>query len=140
MQNKLIHQHLFLNSKIVNPTGFFYSKTLMLHLLQLQEVPGLAQRMAVLMCVDGYLTVDEEAEGRTSIEDTGSMCIEDILEHELCRAKENKDTVRWLELDELDIDDDTLLSLDLSAKFPVGVNYLHPELNYTSVVGTFENY
>ncbi|XP_030538413.1 tubulin--tyrosine ligase-like protein 12 isoform X1 [Rhodamnia argentea] len=85
---------------------------------QLQEVPGLAQRMATLMCVDGNLNVDEEAEGGTSIEDTGSMCIEDILERELCKAKENKDTVRWLELDELDIDDDMLLSLDLSAKFP----------------------
>lgn len=109
-------------------------------LLQLQEVPGLAQRMATLMCVDGDLNVDEEAEGGTSIEDTGNMCVEDILEHELCKAKGDMDTVRWLELDELDIDDNTLLSLDLSAKFPVGVNCIDPELNDTSLVGTFENY
>jgi len=86
------------------------------------------------MCVDSDLNKDEEAEGGTSIEDTGSMCTGDKLEQELCKAKENKDTVRWLELDELDIDDDMLLSLYFSAKFLVGINYIHPELNDTSVL------
>ncbi|KAK9274967.1 hypothetical protein L1049_022224 [Liquidambar formosana] len=89
---------------------------------QLQEVPGLAQRMASLMCVD--IDVNSECE-ETDLVDGGShenntkVNVKDVVEREIQEAKERGDeTVRWLELEELDIDDDMLLSLDLSNKFP----------------------
>ncbi|OMO67166.1 Tubulin-tyrosine ligase [Corchorus capsularis] len=82
---------------------------------QLQEVPGLAQRMAALMCVD----VDEDAGSEEVVENGGKMTVEEVLESEIRNARENGDgVVRWLELEELGLDDDTLLSLDLSTKFP----------------------
>ncbi|KAM7274477.1 hypothetical protein ACFE04_016343 [Oxalis oulophora] len=78
---------------------------------QLQEVPGLAERMAALMCVDIDLEDDSEDDAKLNTEET--------LESEISEAKENGDgIVRWLELEELDIDDDKLLSLDLPSKFP----------------------
>ncbi|KAA8523324.1 hypothetical protein F0562_009747 [Nyssa sinensis] len=68
-------------------------------LKQLEEVPGLAERMASLMCVDIDLNSDAEEADHV--------------------AKEEGDgTVSWLELEELDIDDPTLLLLDLPSKFP----------------------
>lgn len=85
-------------------------------MLQLQEVPGLAQRMAALMCVD----VDDDSGLEENIEEDGKMTVEEVLESEIRNAKENGDgVVRWLELEELGLDDSALLSLNLYSKFPV---------------------
>ncbi|XP_022731024.1 tubulin--tyrosine ligase-like protein 12 [Durio zibethinus] len=82
---------------------------------QLQEVPGLAQRMAALMCVD----VDDDADLEETIENGEKMMVEEVLESEIRNAGENGDgVVRWLELEELGLDDAALLSLNLSSKFP----------------------
>uniref|UniRef100_A0A803MG33 Tubulin--tyrosine ligase-like protein 12 SET-like domain-containing protein n=1 Tax=Chenopodium quinoa TaxID=63459 RepID=A0A803MG33_CHEQI len=87
---------------------------------QLEEVPGLVERMASLMCVDA----DCHADGGDGNEDldnkNGKMTAEEILEIEICRAKESgNDGVQWLELEEFDIDDAKLLALDLPTKCPV---------------------
>ncbi|KAM6583596.1 hypothetical protein CsatB_010598 [Cannabis sativa] len=82
---------------------------------QLLEVPGLAERMAAIMCVDNDLnsyTEDNEVNNE-------KKSVFEIIETELGSAKEKGDgPVKWLELEELDIDDDTLLTLDLASKFP----------------------
>nr|GMC61561.1 tubulin--tyrosine ligase-like protein 12 [Ipomoea batatas] len=82
---------------------------------QLQEVPGLAERMAAIMCVDTDLS-DTVEEGDTG-EDNTKLSAEEIVASEVIKAKEG-DAARWLELDELGIDDDMLSSLDLPHKFP----------------------
>lgn len=83
--------------------------------LQLKEVPGLVERMAALMCVDIDIDSDDKEE-----ENDENLSIEDDLENAIRNAKENGDgIVTWLELEELGIDDETLLSLDLSSNFPV---------------------
>lgn len=95
----------------------------MLELLQLQEVPGLAQRMASLMCVDVDLDSDSKetklVNGVSHAHGVKSN-VEDVLETEIWNAEGKGDgSVKWLELEELDIDDDMLLSLSLSSKFLV---------------------
>ncbi|KAH9804628.1 tubulin--tyrosine ligase-like protein 12 [Citrus sinensis] len=89
---------------------------------QLQEVPGLAQRMASLMCVDTDLDTDiEEVDAVKGVlhENGTKSNVEDILESEIHNATEKGDgTVKWLELEDADIGDDMLLSLNLSSKFP----------------------
>lgn len=91
--------------------------------LQLQEVPGLAQRMASLMCVDTDLDTDiEEVDAVNGVlhENGTKSNVEDILESEIHNATEKGDgTVKWLELEDADIGDDMLLSLNLSSKFLV---------------------
>ena len=83
---------------------------------QLLEVPGLAERMASLMCVDVDMNLDEDAKE----EEVDQQSVWELLESEIHGAKEKgNDSVRWLELEDLQIDDDTLLSLDLPTKFPV---------------------
>ena len=91
---------------------------------QLQEVSGLAERMAALMCVDIDLNSDaeetEEVVDRVSQQSGTKMSVLEAVESEIRSAKGNGDgTVRWLELEDLDIDDDTLSSLNLSSRFPV---------------------
>lgn len=87
---------------------------------QLQEVPGLAERMASLMCVD--IDLDAKAEDTSDISEgvsASAVNALEIVEREFCKVKEGgTDPVRWLELDELDIDDTVLASLDLPSKFP----------------------
>ncbi|KAF8401096.1 hypothetical protein HHK36_014399 [Tetracentron sinense] len=91
-------------------------------LKQLQEVPGLAQRMASLMCVDIDLTSDaEESDPEPSVlhENNAKCNVVEIVESEIRKAQEKgDDAAMWLELEELDIDDAMLLSLDLSSKVP----------------------
>ncbi|KAL3332422.1 hypothetical protein AABB24_032809 [Solanum stoloniferum] len=82
---------------------------------QLCEVPGLAERMAALMCVDVDLDSATEEAGE---EDSSKLSAVEIVEREMCKVKECRDDTRWLELEELDIDDDMLVSLDLHSKFP----------------------
>lgn len=84
--------------------------------LKLVEVPGLDERMAAIMCVDNDLNFDSE----DNEVNNGKQSVLEVIESELGAAKEKGEgPVRWLELEELDIDDDTMLSLDLANKFPV---------------------
>lgn len=73
------------------------------------------------MCVDADFNTEElDAVNGVLHENGHKSNVEDILESEICNAIEKDDgTVRWLELDEVDIDDDMLLLLNLSSKFPV---------------------
>jgi len=90
-------------------------------LKQLREVPGLAERMAALMCVDLDRKVDtEESEDEQDDEKNGSLeHVLQVVETERARVQERgTDSAAWLELEELGIDDDMLVTLDLSAKFP----------------------
>lgn len=105
-------------------------------LKQLQEVPGLAQRMASLMCVDLDLASDTRFVSGSLHESNSEMSIEAILEREVSEAKEKYDgIVRWLELDELGIDDDILVSLDLPRKFPVYRSFLFATSTFCNSVG-----
>lgn len=91
-------------------------------LKQLKEVPGLAQRMAALMCVDLDMQIDAiEGELKPEEEhpDRISENVLEILQQEMNRLKERgSHAAAWLELEECGIDDDMLCSLDLSSKFP----------------------
>lgn len=89
---------------------------------QLQAIPRLAERMGRLMCVtDEYdpgtcedVTGEHEHESTDQTQETPH----DIVERELCKAKEEKKDILWLEFEELDIDDEMLCSLELVFKFP----------------------
>ncbi|KAL6507667.1 hypothetical protein OROGR_023862 [Orobanche gracilis] len=84
---------------------------------QLQEVPGLVERMASLMCVD--IDLYSETDVPTNEYDA-KLSAAEIVEKELHKVKEEGvDYVRWLELEDLEIDDEMLVSLDLSSKFPL---------------------
>ncbi|CAN1220443.1 Tubulin--tyrosine ligase-like protein 12 [Linum perenne] len=74
--------------------------------------------MAALMCVDGDMNSSDAEETEVEV-DNSKLNAADVLENEIRGAEEKAhSTVRWLELEELDIDDDVLISLDLSSKFP----------------------
>ncbi|XP_071721457.1 uncharacterized protein [Rutidosis leptorrhynchoides] len=87
---------------------------------QLQEVPGLVERMASLMCVDIDLNSDDDETDNVGSElDTNKLGHIQIVENEYQKVKnEGPGAVVWLELEDLDIDDDAFLSLDLPNKFP----------------------
>lgn len=88
---------------------------------QLLEVPGLAERMTSLMCVDVDMNLDEEGEDHSNDNEV-EQSVWELVGSEIRSAKEKGNTspsARWLELEDLQIDDDTLLSLDLPTKFPV---------------------
>ncbi|GLT68020.1 hypothetical protein SLA2020_402840 [Shorea laevis] len=86
---------------------------------QLREVPGLAERMAALMCVEDTEESEESVDG-VSRQNGAEPGVLDTIESEISNAKEKGENggVLWLELEELGIDDHTLLSLDLSSRFP----------------------
>ncbi|XP_078164148.1 tubulin-tyrosine ligase [Carex rostrata] len=87
---------------------------------QLREVPGLAERMAALMCVDldKKGETEETEKEELDLSERNKIALE-IVEKEMCRLKENgRESVAWLEFEELGIDDEMLCSLDLSTKFP----------------------
>ncbi|KAM0026653.1 putative tubulin-tyrosine ligase/Tubulin polyglutamylase, leucine-rich repeat domain superfamily [Helianthus debilis subsp. tardiflorus] len=87
---------------------------------QLQEVPGLVERMASLMCVDIDLNSDvEDADNDGCESNNNKLGVMEIVEREVQKVKkEGPEAVVWLELEDLDIDDDLFLSLDLPNKFP----------------------
>lgn len=88
-------------------------------LKMLESVPGLAERMAALMCVDLDVDGDEEDKIEGDADSETKLCVSQILEKEVERVRERgNDVPVWLELEELGIDDDMLLSMDLSRKFP----------------------
>ncbi|KAL9224210.1 hypothetical protein vseg_000271 [Gypsophila vaccaria] len=86
---------------------------------QLEKVPGLAERMGALMCVDIDREEHDEGTNGDINDNNAEVSAEEILESEICSAKESgNDGVQWLELEELDLDDDKLLALDLSTRCP----------------------
>lgn len=89
-------------------------------LKQLRDVPGLAERMASLMCVDLDRRIELEESNEQDHEKRGSLeHVLQVLEKERTRIQEmGGHSAAWLELEELGIDDDMLVALDLSAKFP----------------------
>ncbi|BAT80043.1 hypothetical protein LR48_Vigan04g014200 [Vigna angularis] len=99
---------------------------------QLREVPGLSERMGSLMCVDVDVSSDDgEDEGN------GELGVEETLEREVGEAKEKGNgTLRWLELEGLNIDDAMLVSLALPTRFPdlVALSLLGNKLNSAEVV------
>ncbi|GJT60567.1 tubulin--tyrosine ligase-like protein 12 [Tanacetum coccineum] len=83
---------------------------------QLQEVPGLVERMASLMCVNSD---SEEADNVGDESEDSKLSVVEIVEREYEKVqKEGPGAVVWLELEDLGIDDDLFLSLDLPSKFP----------------------
>jgi len=62
----------------------------------------------------------EESEDEQDDEKNGSLeHVLQVVETEMARVQERgTDSAAWLELEELGIDDDMLVTLDLSAKFP----------------------
>ncbi|KAH1209508.1 Tubulin--tyrosine ligase-like protein 12 [Glycine max] len=102
---------------------------------QLSKVPGLAERMGSLMCVDVDVDVSLDAEDEAEVNDERDVV--ETLESEVREAKENGDgTLRWLELEGLHIDDDMLVSLALPTRFPelVALSLLGNKLNSAEVV------
>lgn len=81
-------------------------------MLQLNEIPGLAERMATLMCLEdsiiGYDTEKAEAPS-----------VQAVVQSAKAEAEKWGREVLWLELDELGITDEALLKLDLPTIFPV---------------------
>lgn len=76
--------------------------------------------MGSLMCVDIDLDGEIEVNGVDDEVSREEVSVVEMLESEVREVKEKGDgTLRWLELDGLDIDDDTFLSLNLPARFPV---------------------
>lgn len=76
--------------------------------------------MAALMCVEDTEESEESVDG-VSRQNGAEPGVLDTIESEISNAKEKGENggVLWLELEELGIDDHTLLSLDLSSRFPV---------------------
>ncbi|XP_027339561.1 tubulin--tyrosine ligase-like protein 12 [Abrus precatorius] len=104
---------------------------------QLHEVPGLAERMGSLMCVDIDVNLNGNDDGDAEAEVNGERGVVDILESDVREAKEKGDgTLRWLELEGLDIDDEMLLSLALPNRFPnlVALSLFGNKLNRAEVV------
>lgn len=98
---------------------------------QLQEVPGLVERMASLMCVDIDLNSDDEEADKVGSEDS-KLGVMEIVDREFQKVKnEGYGAVVWLELEDLDIDDDVFLSLDLPNKFPelIALSLCYNKLN-----------
>jgi tubulin--tyrosine ligase-like protein 12 len=77
--------------------------------------------MASLMCVDVDLNSDlEDADNDGCDVKDNKLDVMEIVEREVEKVKkEGSGAVVWLELEDLDIDDDVFLSLDLPSKFPV---------------------
>lgn len=82
--------------------------------------------MAALMCVDIDLHSDNEVVDNVGESDDVKLGVIEIVEKEFEKVKkEGNGAVVWLELEDLDIDDDLFLSLDLPNKFPVCHRFTH---------------
>lgn len=83
------------------------------------------------MCVDLDVDGGEEDKIEGDGDSETQSCVSQILEKEVERARERgNDVPLWLELEELGIDDDMLLSMDLSRKFPVPNDTLYIYILY----------
>ncbi|PSS20768.1 Tubulin--tyrosine ligase-like protein [Actinidia chinensis var. chinensis] len=104
---------------------------------QVDEVPGLAERMASMMCVDIDLNSDAEDmdnSGGGLDENSSKLNVLEIVECEIRKAKEKGEaSVRWLEREELDMDDSMMLSLDLPSKFPAFSPAEMPSLSHPNL-------
>lgn len=78
---------------------------------QLQQYPGLVERLSAMMCVSDEIEKAEDLCGEKST-------VQDVIMKAKQQAKEAGQDVYWLELDETGIDDDELRSLELSTNFP----------------------
>lgn len=77
------------------------------------------------MCVDIDLNSDDEDADKEDIK----LTVVEIVERELEKVKkEGPGAVVWLELEDLNIDDDVFVSLDLPTKFPVCHHCSHSHL------------
>jgi tubulin--tyrosine ligase-like protein 12 len=86
---------------------------------QLKEVPGLTERMASLMCVDIDVNSEDVNEcGDGGLDDIDVTSAVEMVETEVLKSKDDGNDTVWLELEELDVDDEMLISLDLPSKFP----------------------
>ncbi|CAL5330588.1 unnamed protein product [Camellia sinensis] len=96
---------------------------------QLEQVPGLVESMASLMCVDIDFNLDaqevvDDSGGRGSDVNVTKLNVVEIVETKIRNAKEEgDDTMKWLELEDLHMDDALLLSLDLPSKFLVKLEW-----------------
>ncbi|XP_023771281.1 uncharacterized protein LOC111919948 isoform X1 [Lactuca sativa] len=100
---------------------------------QLQEIPGLVERMASLMCVDIDLNSDDEDADKEDIK----LTVVEIVERELEKVKkEGPGAVVWLELEDLNIDDDVFVSLDLPTKFPdlIALSLCNNKIKFTETI------
>lgn len=78
--------------------------------------------MGRLMCVvDETEDCDESTEGTTEKEEKQKA--ETLLVNIKKKAEESKSKVQWLELDDLNIDDEQLREINLSTNFPVRVSW-----------------
>ncbi|XP_078433351.1 tubulin-tyrosine ligase isoform X2 [Wolffia australiana] len=82
-------------------------------LKQLREVPGLAERMASLMCVDS----DGSLESVESEKNRSELDVMEILGREIEKGRERGSDAVWLELEELCINDEMLCSMNLCDRF-----------------------
>lgn len=90
--------------------------------MQLEDVQGLAERMAALMGVAEDSVSTSEAANNKSKELEDGIPIDnplDAIMRKFHESKEEGEVFRWLELEELDIDDTMFLSFDIPSKFPV---------------------
>ncbi|CAL5379900.1 unnamed protein product [Camellia sinensis] len=90
---------------------------------QLEQVLGLVESMASLICVDIDFNLDaqevaDDSGGRGSDVNVTKLNVVEIVETKIRNAKdEGDDTMKCLELEDLHMDDALLLSLDLPSKF-----------------------
>ncbi|CAL5330589.1 unnamed protein product [Camellia sinensis] len=96
---------------------------------QLEQVLGLVESMASLMCVDIDFNLDsqevaDDSAGRGSDVNITKLNVVEIVETKIRNAKEEgDDTMKWLELEDLHMDDALLLSLDLPSKFLIKLEW-----------------
>ncbi|CAH9122036.1 unnamed protein product [Cuscuta epithymum] len=74
--------------------------------------------MAAVMCLNADLSHIVEVGDTGGAEDDPKLSAEDIVARKVIKVTEGGDALRWLELDDLGIDDHMLSSLDLPHKFP----------------------
>ncbi|KAG0585973.1 hypothetical protein KC19_2G053400 [Ceratodon purpureus] len=91
---------------------------------QLEQVPGLVERMAALMCVgdevegEGSVEEDDVEEGEQDGTPKEQADVEAMISAAVAAADERGEKLQWLELDELDINDEELRRLNLAVKCP----------------------
>ncbi|KAH7297146.1 hypothetical protein KP509_26G055800 [Ceratopteris richardii] len=91
---------------------------------QLREHPRLMERLGAMMCIS------DSAEERECVSDE-KLTVEDAIIAAEAEAKELGHELYWLELDESEIDDEKLKSLDLPGRFPnlIGLSLWGNKLN-----------
>jgi tubulin--tyrosine ligase-like protein 12 len=89
---------------------------------QLEQIPGLVERMATLMCVgeDAEEEGEEESE-EDAVGEIEKTDFEALIIAAKTAAQERGERLQWLELDDLGMTDEDLQSLDLASKCPVRI-------------------